>query len=278
MSTTGMPLATGMPTITGPSEAFTTPSVTVPPNFNNPYIIKQHSPTGTVFIAMGSIVGFILLMFILYHLIKSVLASRMTKRSISKNFEKYNSNNSSFGLTQSTTNSSVAKLPLLVSQSSRTTLNAFMLPMGGGGGGSQAGGGGSTVGGDNSTIYQSEYQGATSKHDLTKMFISPTAEVMYHKRTKSSQYGNPLGGGSVSSIFGGSTTNLGNPPIATSRHSTFVPSLYINNDVNNSDYSLANTSIPPPSDNNSPQTRQQPGRSQRKTVPSMFLEDLIDEQ
>lgn len=192
----------------------------------------------------------------------------MTRRAVSKNYEKYNSTSGSFGLTQTNTDSSVAKLPLLVSQTSRSTLNAFILP-----GGNV--GGGSTTGGDNSTIYQSEYQGATSKHDLTKMFISPTAEVMYHKRNKSAQYGSQMGG-SVSSIFGGSTTNLGNPPIATNRHSTFVPSMYINNDVNNSDYSLANNSMPP-SDPNTPQSRQTPTRGQRKTVPSMFLEDLIDE-
>ena len=40
-----------MPTLSDPN-AYTTPSVSVPPNNNNPYIIRQSNPAGTVFIAV----------------------------------------------------------------------------------------------------------------------------------------------------------------------------------------------------------------------------------
>ena len=41
---------TGMPSLTSSSDSYTTPSISVPPNSNNPFIIRQHNPSGTVFI------------------------------------------------------------------------------------------------------------------------------------------------------------------------------------------------------------------------------------
>ena len=115
--------------------------------------------------------------FILYHLIVSLTASKLAKKSNAddrKLYEKYQSNNTNAygysGVTPQTSlnnftsdyGGSVSKLPLL--NKSFANVN-----------GSQTG--------DNSTIYQSEVGAAvTSKHDLTKMFVSPTAEVMQHKR------------------------------------------------------------------------------------------------
>lgn len=242
------------------TETFTTPAISVPPSSNNPYIVREHNPSGTVFIAVGAIVGAILIAFILYHLIRSVSASRLAKKTLASEklmYETYNhNNNTAYGnnitpspltFNMNTEYQLVAKLPLLAHNPSRS----FM----GMGAGSQAG--------DTSTIYASEAGHATSKHDLTKMFISPTAEVMGHKRVKSSQYN-----GSVTnlSLLGGSTSNLASPVPASNRHSQMMPSLYINNEVNNSDYSLA-TDTP----------SQQAPRSTRKTIPSMYLDDLIDE-
>ncbi|WLF77221.1 hypothetical protein PVL30_000931 [Lodderomyces elongisporus] len=282
---------TAMPTLTD-ANAYTTPSVTVPPNDNNPFIIRQHNPSGTVFIAVGAIVGSILLGFILYHLIVSISASRLAKKTSAHDrtlYEKYQSNNNNaygfVNMTPTTTANnygseytgnqagSVSKFPLL---STRSYGNF---------GGSQVGGNGSGVGGvggggDTSTIYQSDVGGPTSKHDLTKMFISPTAEVMQQKRYNKSVY-NP----SLTNLpFGSSATNLTNPNPATNRHSQLVPNLYINNESNNSEYSLAQSQVPQSEQGtSSDQNDQQDLRQQqlntvkpRQQLPSMYLEDLID--
>lgn len=263
-------LEDALPSLTDDS-SYTTPSVTVPPNKQNPYIVRHHNPSGTVFIAVGAIVGAILLAFILYHLIRSFVASRLAKKTITSDkqiYEKYqNNNNTAYGGATTPSYSdyqSVAKLPLLSSHHpSRSHLSGF-----------NVGGSGSQIG-ETSTLYASETAQATSKHDLTKMFISPTAEVMTHNRTKSTQ----LGGGS--SIFAGSSSNLVHPAPATSRHSQLVPSLYIN-EMNNSDYSINSHTASPPhlhtsSAKQDPQ-RQTPGRQARKAIPSMYLEDLIDRE
>ncbi|RCK67863.1 hypothetical protein Cantr_03128 [Candida viswanathii] len=266
-SAASMPEA--LPTLTDPN-AYTTPVVSVPPNNDNPFIIRQSNPAGTVFIAVGAIVGAILLGFILYHLIVSLSASRLAKRSSAddkKLYEKYQTNNNNAygfsGMTpQSTLNNftteyggSVSKLPLL--NKSFGNIN-----------GSQAG--------DNSTIYQSEVGAAvTSKHDLTKMFVSPTAEVMQHKRVRSSHYNPSL----TNLSFGGSTSNLVNPSPATNRHSQVVPNLYINQEGNNSDYSLSQAGLMAPSTQQQQQTQQQLSTpANRRTLPSMYLEDLIDNE
>lgn len=258
-----------MPTLSDPN-AYTTPSVSVPPNNNNPYIIRQSNPAGTVFIAVGAIVGAILLGFILYHLIVSLTASKLAKKSNAddrKLYEKYQSNNTNAygysGVTPQTSlnnftsdyGGSVSKLPLL--NKSFANVN-----------GSQTG--------DNSTIYKSEVGAAvTSKHDLTKMFVSPTAEVMQHKRVRSSHYNPSL----TNLSFGGSTSNLGNPSLATNRHSQAVPNLYINQEVNNSDYSLSQHGLVAPSSQQQQQQQQQLNAPvNRKTLPSMYLEDLIDKE
>ncbi|EMG50781.1 hypothetical protein SBY92_001570 [Candida maltosa Xu316] len=267
-ATTSEAMPTAMPTLTDPN-AFTTPSISVPPTSNNPFIIRQTNPSGTVFIAVGAIVGAILLGFILYHLIVSLSASRLAKRSnvVDKNmYEKYQTNNNNAygfsGMTpQSTLNNftteyggSVSKLPLL----NRSFANVN---------GSQAG--------DNSTIYQSEVgAAATSKHDLTKMFVSPTAEVMQHKRVRSSHYNPSL----TNLSFGGSTSNLVNPSPATNRHAQAVPSLYINQEGNNSDYSLSQQGSMAPSSVQQQQQQQLNTPSNRRTLPSMYLEDLIDKE
>ncbi|CAK9435427.1 uncharacterized protein LODBEIA_P01540 [Lodderomyces beijingensis] len=267
-----------MPTLADPN-AYTTPSVSVPPNNDNPFIIRQHNPSGTVFIAVGAIVGSILLGFILYHLILSLSASRLAKRTSDHDktlYEKYQSNNNNaYGFANVTPTStfnhftneypghttapSISKLPLL----SRPGANF-----------------GTSQSGDGSTIYQSDIAaGATSKHDLTKMFISPTAEVMQQKRFKS-QYNASL----TNLPFGSSATNLVNPSPATNRHSQLVPNLYISGEGNNSDYSLAQSQGPPhprshqltPEQND---VRQQLERTNpRQTVPSMYLEDLFEKR
>lgn len=253
-SDTGMP---SMPSITSSSELFSTPSVTVPANDHNPYIHREGRLTGTVFIAVGCVVGAIILAFVLFHLIRSLRASMLAKRSSNGEksmYENYNRNRLySNSVSSSSTNflnteyhGSVAKIPLMSSKSIYD---------------------GSQAGGDTSTLHMGDTPYATSHHDLTNMFISPTKEVMSHSRNKSQP-----------NILASSSLALGNEPSpALNRHSQLIPNMYLSHAVNNSEYSLLEHAagmsgeLPSNSQENSPK-----GRLKRKTVPSMYLDDLID--
>lgn len=252
-----------LPKISSSSESISTPSMAVPPSTDNPYIYRLSNPVGTVFIAVGSIVGAILLAFVCFHAYKSVRASMLAKKSNrgeKRMYEKYNQNKAYGGnLTPSTTNlfsteyqGSVAKLPLL---SSRSIYE-----------GSQRGGGN-----DASTIHMSDAPVATSHHDLTNMFISPTKEVMTHGRSKSQQLFD-----SSLSLYGKNGNN--EPPAATNRHSQLIPSLYINNELGNSDYSFPDAVAASESQaaSSAPALNQNGAKQKRRTLPSMYLEDLID--
>ncbi|EEQ40391.1 putative vacuolar membrane protein [Clavispora lusitaniae] len=258
-----MPSATtkakGMPSLdTSTTQDFTTPSVTVPPNHNNPYIHRTNHPSGTVFIAVGSIVGFILLAFLAFYVVKSILASRLAKKSLRNEksmYERFSKNNSTAygGLSPSHSNfvgteyqGSVAKLPLLNGGGQRSIF-----------GGSQA---------DTSTIYNGEVA-ATSNHDFTQMFVSPTRQVMKTSKQKSPNWN---GSAANVSLYGKSATTMANPSPATNRHSQVVPQLYLNDRLNNSEvFSSTSTNQKAEDATGSP-------RSKRKTVPSMYLDDLID--
>ncbi|EGV65968.1 hypothetical protein CANTEDRAFT_101593 [Yamadazyma tenuis ATCC 10573] len=278
-----------LPSLSSTGETYTTPSVTVPPNDNNPYILTTSNVNGTVFIAVGSIVGAMLLAFILYHLIRSITASRNAKKALlddKQTYEKYQNNNSTaYGLSPSTTlnffgdtrNSQVGKLPLLSHHATKSFSD-----MNGGYIDSQLG--------DTSTLYQSEVGMPTVKNDVTKMFISPTAEVMSHNRVKSQIFG------SNTNLFNNSMSNMSNTPDQT-QHST-IPNLYISNDNTNSEYSLS-TNTNSHTNNHYPIQRDMSKQDipehlqrmaansssqntlnvkpNRKTIPSMYLEDLIDE-
>lgn len=200
--------------------------------------------------------GAILVAFALYYLYKSLSSSRMAKRTMTNEKFAHQKYQAPFGGSQNTLalgffnpdNNSVAKLPLL---------NSTKSPMGG----SQVG--------ENSTIFTYEGSHPTTHHDLTHMFVSPTRDVMSQNRTRSQYLA-----GSVSnlSFHGGSKTNLTNPSPATNRQSQVIPNLYINEEANNSDYSIVQPSVQERKPNESGAMP----REGRKTLPSMYLEDLID--
>lgn len=226
------------------TSAVATPTMVIPLADNNPFIARQKNPTGTVFIAVGAIVGAILLAFILYHLIISVVAAKLAKRNVARDkreLEKYNMNAAAYGygVSPSTTTfldfgTRDLRVPLLNRASGMGFFPA----------------GPPLSAADTSTIYQLEAGAATLKHDLTKMFVSPTAE-MQHKRAKS---------------YAASATNLSfaNNGLATNlpgnRHLTLIPLMYMDNGA-----SEQLLDIP-----------KRDSHGGRKTIPSMYLEDLID--
>lgn len=142
---------------------------------------------------------------------------------------------------------SVSKLPLLLNHGGHSR-NFLGPPSVFGFGGLQTG--------DTSTIYQLDN---VSKNDMTRMFISPTADVLAQKRN--------------SRIIPGSLTHL--PLGSNGSNSTLhtpnrgIPNIYMSPDHTESEVLVMM---------GSPQQRTTPGRIGNLKIPSMVLDDLIDEE
>lgn len=261
------------------SSSVATPSMYIPSAEGNPYILRQHNMSGTVFIAVGAIVGAILLGFVLYHLVVSLAALRMAKRSVVSGRllqEKY------LGKNHNAISGSGSLLPF---GNDYTKLPFLLLTR------SQGTGFGS---GDNLTIYGSDI-GSTSKQDLTKMFISPTAEVMHHKRARLSVHGawvapaNSNGSQANSSIptsAAGSLSNLQSSSAgAAGNRASYVPGassslMYVSgrDDDISEDASLHLPSLLGVSDTTLRPSQGRAGRAGHGTIPSVYLEDLMGDQ
>lgn len=220
----------------------------MPSNNGNPYISRTSQPLGTVFIAVGSVVAVILLVFALFHLIKSLTASSLAKKTVDDEkiaYKKFAHNNNVAygqpGLFQNTEyKGSVSKLPLINGLS----------------------GLGATLGAEYSSSGLSDNERAASRHDLTSMFISPTKE-MTGNRVGSHNFNSSV---TNLSVYGRTGAELGNG-LAPNRNSTIIPNYYINDSFNNSEYNLT----PEATNSGAPGERKQ-----RNPIPSMYLEDLID--
>lgn len=222
----------GLPTIS--TSSVPTPSMFVPTSNENPYVSKTHLPHGTVFIAVGSVVAAILVVFALYHIFKRIHASILAKRATKSekgHYRQYLDNNfAAYGgarpqlMFMTEYQGSVAKLPLLLQTASNF-------------GGSQA---------DTLTIYD----GPTAHNDLTRMFVSPTGELM-HARNQLQTLPSEL------NLYGKAG---GSPAPATNRHSQLIPNLIISE--SNSESGNASTDG-------------EERRNRRSALPSMYLEDLI---
>lgn len=256
-SSTGMP---GITTSTSSSATYSTPSVGVPNMDNNPFILRTSQPMGTVFIAVGTIVSVILVVFALFHLINSLAASSLAKRAVNYEkvaYEKFaQNNNMAYGGGLTGSNSAVhnteyqgssMKVPLMGGRPSASVLNVSHV-------------------GEPSISYSDS--GAASHHDLTKMFVSPTKD-MSGTRARSYAYN-----GSVTnvSLYGRSISEQGMSPGPIKMSST-IPSKYINESSVGSDYSIAQMQN---SESGERQARDKP--NPLRATPSMYLEDLIDNE
>lgn len=200
---------------------------------------------GTVFVGVGGVICAILAAFGLYYLIKSISAKRTASRATDSEKRMYNrySMNSSMvygdGTNYDTTyRGNVSKLPFLSERNSR-----FF------------------DGGDNSTIFDATAP-SMANEDLTMMYISPTKDVMSHNRSLSNlfakDYKGPLG----------NTVGVSNPSVATNRHSQLMLNLYIDSEISNSDYDVADKARRLEALTSQPKSRSE--------LPSMYLDDLID--
>ncbi|ODQ79894.1 hypothetical protein BABINDRAFT_161564 [Babjeviella inositovora NRRL Y-12698] len=250
--TTGLPAITtttgGLPKLVT-TGAWTTPLVSVPPSQNNPYIYHTNRVNGTVFIAFGSIVGVIILAFIGFHVVRSLLASSTAKKNKVKEkafYDSYNANTKGRSGTE------------------YQPLGGSISPMGGKYGNTYV----DASVGDYSSLYNGSQVDNRSfsvnspamKADVTKMFVSPTADIMNHKRGLRP---NPLG--SNVSLTGG----------YPGQRSSYIPSIYMNEELSESQPSIAPMSSVSQNINNTFGTGRTP-TTPRKAVPSMYLDDLLE--
>ena len=252
-----------MPTLdtsstSSPSESITTPSVTVPPMNDNPFIMNPKSRQGTVFIIAGIVIVAILLLFIAYWIIVSIMASQLAKRAVRKEkqtFDKQKSNNNAaFGnniFSSPSLNSSekqlVSKLPLLSHH--RGHSGAWGLD---------------SLTNEASILNLPDLAAPTTKEDTTKLFVSPTRDAMVQKK----QAIDPSGASYLPFFHNSSSSSN----INNQRQSQMVSGIYANNAINNSDYGISKYLDDPNKDSQIPQNS---SRQDRRATPSMYLDDLL---
>lgn len=234
MSTTTSAGLPGLTTLTPTTASFTTPAIEVPSSKGNPFITSTTKPSGTVFIGVGSAVAFILVVFALYHLIKSLMARSLAKRTVNNEKRTYQrfSDNAFYG---NNTNRSSTIFENLAGPK--------VPPKGGSYTASQYDA--------NNSFY--DLMPPTTHQDLTNMFISPTKDVMAGKSRSLAD-----------SQVNVSTLGLGKPGLNTvgNRSSQHMPSMYFHETPSNSTLGVPTRT---------------PDRPKRRTVPSMYLEDLLDD-
>lgn len=84
-SNTGLPTLTGNALPTLSSTGVPKPTVTVPSNANNPFMSQSNLPEGTVFIAVGAILGGIVAAVFVWHLMVAFMHKRNLKKFTSTN-------------------------------------------------------------------------------------------------------------------------------------------------------------------------------------------------
>ncbi|RMZ80600.1 hypothetical protein DV738_g2693, partial [Chaetothyriales sp. CBS 135597] len=72
---------TALPTLSG---AFNYPAPTVPPTSNAPYLRNSRLPENFVFIIVGALLGFIIVVIIIWRLLSSWSINRKTRRVVEK--------------------------------------------------------------------------------------------------------------------------------------------------------------------------------------------------
>lgn len=229
---TSSSLASSTSSSTTTSSSFTAPPISVPESTSNPYISRSISPSGTVFICFGAILGAILICTILAYAFNSWRASRIV---LTKEHD-YDPESKNYNY--------IPELPLLRSQLSNNAQapdDIFTQIR-------------------QTSPYRGPLLNTLRPTDVTKMFISPTEEVLNVKRN--SQFYDPDNWRKSLDL----ETTLGQ--YHNRNESTFSDK-----------YNRQRPVSPPPlnSRNSSyePVERKERGRKGHKVVPSMVLDDLL---
>lgn len=219
------------------SSSYAIPTITPPSSDGNPNIWKSKAPSGTVFIGVGAVAGFIFLSFILVLFIKKLLAKRTAKNTLSLDSESGAASMMGGRIGEKSiyghsANPSTIKIPLLYEQPEKSYNDL------------------------SDTLLKPEQNlFSTLDSDYNKrrsMFISPTAEVMNYNMNKSN-----------SRVFNNDVENNnigGSGPIPEFRHGR----------TKSYDYQDVELQSPERSPHRSP------NRGHR-TVPSQYLEAMFED-
>ncbi|CEP20899.1 unnamed protein product [Cyberlindnera jadinii] len=280
MSSSGMPTITstttsatksGMPVITvteAGSTTWTTPDITPPAAGDNPNIWRSSAPSGTVFIAVGAVAGFIMVIFALVLILRNWLARRTARESVV--LDDNNSTNSfgSGGLMEknqlyhssSDLRKSVSqgKIPLLYSTYTKEFSN-------------------DSVADFSDPGYTRSHENIFSTLDATdnkrkSMFISPTAEVMGLKSQPPNQRHSRVLS-SLSNIASTTTVNGGGSEVTSSYQTPpQVGSRFNRHERTGSYDNYGEVSLTSPE-----RGSQREYKSRSRAVPSQYLDSMFED-
>lgn len=241
---------------TSSSSSFPTPTITPPSSHDNPNISRSSVPSGTVFIAVGAVAGFIFLSFILVLFIKKLIAKKNASKTLaldsesSSNYggggEKFNGGNAEFYSTTSNLKQSSVKIPLLYEQpnadsSMSDITGSFLKP--------------------EQNLYSTLDKDTSQQQNKRRsMFVSPTAEVMNFNKNKTHSRFLSTGAGS-SHTRDHSNLNINDNSVPDLRHSR-IESFDTNTDIR-----LTSPERSPP----------RAANRGHRTVPSQYLESMFED-
>ncbi|KAH3673204.1 hypothetical protein WICMUC_003822 [Wickerhamomyces mucosus] len=275
-STTSMPKIVAT---TSTGTTYSTPTITPPAATNNPNIWKSSVPRGTVFIAVGSIVGAFFLVFVAFLLIRKIIARKAAKNTLSldtdnddpftgnggKSTEKlvnpfysHSSISSAHGSDSSGTNAISStekhKIPLYENTNYNSSLSNVS----------------DAYNNSAENFYSTLDNNSSSNLKRKSMFVSPTAEVMNLRSISTND---------------NSTSNLAHNNKHHSRVFSSLSNIVAENNSNYSQPRVNNHERDPSFDSYTNVSLQSPERSSlrapnraHRTVPSVYLDAMFEDE
>lgn len=231
----------GLPTLTSSVSSFSTPTVRIPANADNPYIYRSSQPSGTVFICFGAILGTILLSYLGF----LVWRSYTSKKDTAENYN--DANTGYYGSDPGEATGSSSRLPLLKPKNSSLSQFSMIRP--------------------NSPQPMQQMK----QNDVTRLqFVSPTFEAMNMSKQNENrpQISEPTMLSTSNLSVSNATHNRNSSYLSMPLHqrdSSYMPALGSTSEI----------SLAAPRKSTAPATRQT--RTGHRTVPSMYLESMFDD-
>ncbi|SCU88440.1 LADA_0E10154g1_1 [Lachancea dasiensis] len=249
------------------TSSYAVPTITPPSAKGNPHIWTSDKPSGTVFIAVGSVVGSILLAIVLMYLVSAYISRRHTEKQrydvIDSEFQSYMNSHSGgmfdhekfqFGVGKkrssrmSPTRSTIRLLDAQEPSEQPLALSPHA---------------------SNTSIPQELYSSLQDQNaalNRKSLFISPTVEIVNQQRKAVLQNGN----NSSPSLISEPGSDLSKPERAASPERRKAPQTRHKSNLSSSVVSAKSSS-------NSPENIQlQDSAIQRAKVPSQYLEELLE--
>ncbi|SCU86336.1 LAME_0D05688g1_1 [Lachancea meyersii CBS 8951] len=253
------------------SSSYSTPTITPPSIAGNPHIWRSGKPAGTVFIAMGSVVGFILAAIVLMYFVSAYISHRNAKKqrydAIDHEFQAHISKSAGTEFFNSEKNQYSDKLSSQMPMLSNHSMVRMLDPQG-----PERLSPSITNMGSQLTVAQEPYsllQGQNAAaQNRQSLFISPTVEVVNQQRRSMFMPGTNA---SSSSLVSEISPELNRPERAASPERKKGHQARSKSNLGSTVASAKSSS---PSPENS-QARATP--FQRAEAPSMYLEKLLED-